>query len=842
MKKLLYKSWTVLLCIFCMVISNAYAAENAIKPSETEMLLLSRLGISEEDYSDAEYAEELTRAEFAVYVSGLMNLHSYETVVGDNLPFSDVNPLSAGAESIAAVNSFGAMSGSDGKFYPNESITPEQAAKTLVCITGNTHTAEERGGYPTGYLLLAGEKGILDGVDKDVQTLTRGSVLKMLYNTLFADYTEHISAGREDRYTINGTVLSNYFDIEEIKGIVTANGKTGLYGVLESAGDGRITVGNDTVECGNISADAYLGCSVKAYVKKESDGLCSLWHIEYDKNNNITEIAHDELGELSADGSCTYWNGSKKESAKLSKTASVIYNGRFAAILYNAEQEWFKLENGYVKLIDAENDGVYETVIISEAKMMIADGYDAADECIIGRFGEKSVSLKESEREEIVLTRNGKNASPVDINVWDVIEVYESTDKKLLTVTVTSSPIEGSISSTDGDKAVIGDTEYTILKFAKDNFSFKTGEKQTYYLDSKGRIAGCNTMQTSDLLKYGIMTECWLADGSDTEAWVRIYTQDGETAQYKLKSPVKTDGVSCKTNAAFVNKLKQECKKITAYKLNSDNEVIWLDTLLPNKTQSDSDLREDVAQRTAMYKKTGIFGNNSFMANTDTVIFRVPSLDSNPEDFSVVSRDSLINDKNYSTSAYTLNEFKIAAAVIIYESSDEVEGGTYMIAIDRIFEKCNDDNENVVGIRGAYLGKLTDELWCKPESEAAKLKKGDVVQANINGKNEIKSIRIMKDSSTGYVYDYAGYTSNLLGRTYGRVVRIDRSSNVMIVQVGTDDAPDERVYNISAAKYIYSYDTKSENISIGSIKDISVNSEILIRSRYMEPYECVVFN
>ena len=818
-----------------MMISTAHASENEIQ-------LLSRLGISEEEYSDEEYAKELTRAEFAVYASGLMNLHSYETVVEDNVPFSDVNPLSEGAGSIAALNSFGAMSGSDGKFYPNESVTLEQAAKTLVCITGNAYSAEARGGYPTGYLLIAGEKGILDGIETDNPILTRGSALKMLYNTLFADYTEHISAGREEKYTINGTVLSNYFDIEEIKGIVTANSKTGLYGVSESAGKERITVGNDTVDCGNISADAYLGCSVKAYVKRENDGTCELWHIEYNKNNNITEIQYDELGEVSLDGSCTYWNGSKKADARLSKTASVIYNGRFASILYNADPKWFELENGCVNLIDAENDGVYETIIISEAAIMIADGYDVSGERIIGRFGEKSISLNESERDEIILTRNGKNASPADVSVWDIVEVYESTDKKLLTVTVTSNPVEGSITSMDGEKAVIGDTEYTVLKFAKDNFSFKTGEKQTYYLDSKGRIAGCNTMQTSDLLKYGIMTDCWLADGSDTEAWVRIYTRDGEIAQYKLKSAVKTDGVSCKTNAAFVNKLKQECKKIAAYKLNSDNEVIWLDTLLPNKTQSDSDLREDVEQRTAMYKKTGIFGNNSFMINADTVIFRVPSLDSNPEDFSVISQDSLINDKNYSTSAYTLNEFKIAAAVIIYESSDEVEGGTYMLAIDGIFDKCNDDNENVVGIRGAYLGKLTEELWCRPESEAAKLKNGDVVQANINGKNEIKSIRIMKDSSTGYVYDYAGYTSNLVGRTYGKVIRADRSSNVLIVQVGTEEAPDERVYNISAAKYIYNYDKKSKTVSIGSIKDISVNSEILIRSRYMEPYECVVFN
>ena len=43
----------------------------------------------------------------------------------------------------------------DGSFSPEEETTAEQAIKILVCALGYEPMAEEKGGYPTGYLTVA---------------------------------------------------------------------------------------------------------------------------------------------------------------------------------------------------------------------------------------------------------------------------------------------------------------------------------------------------------------------------------------------------------------------------------------------------------------------------------------------------------------------------------------------------------------------------------------------------------------------------------------------------------------------------------------------------------------
>jgi serine protease inhibitor len=86
-------------------------------------------------------------------------LNSYSSENG----FSDVTEDEG---YIKAAKANGIISGfEDGTFRPKEPITGEQAIKMVVCALGYDAQAKEQGGYPSGYIQVAMEKGLVVDVD-----------------------------------------------------------------------------------------------------------------------------------------------------------------------------------------------------------------------------------------------------------------------------------------------------------------------------------------------------------------------------------------------------------------------------------------------------------------------------------------------------------------------------------------------------------------------------------------------------------------------------------------------------------------------------------------------------
>ena len=78
-------------------------------------------------------------------------------------PFGDVPASHWAAGYVAFASDRGIINGyGNGMFGPTDPVTYEQMAKMLVCAWGYGDMAEERGGYPDGYLDMALELGILD--------------------------------------------------------------------------------------------------------------------------------------------------------------------------------------------------------------------------------------------------------------------------------------------------------------------------------------------------------------------------------------------------------------------------------------------------------------------------------------------------------------------------------------------------------------------------------------------------------------------------------------------------------------------------------------------------------
>ena len=71
----------------------------------------------------------------------------------------------------------------DGIFGPSDPVTYEQAVTMIVRAIGEGDKASSYGGYPDGFLLVAQEHGLLEGIQAARgQGLSRSSVAVLLYN------------------------------------------------------------------------------------------------------------------------------------------------------------------------------------------------------------------------------------------------------------------------------------------------------------------------------------------------------------------------------------------------------------------------------------------------------------------------------------------------------------------------------------------------------------------------------------------------------------------------------------------------------------------------------------
>lgn len=123
----------------------------------------------------------VTRAEMATIICRLLDQTDGLTASND---FSDVptghwaNTYVGKAVKLGIVNGYG-----NGKFGPSDNVTFEQAVTMIVRGIGYSDDAENRGGYPDGFLNLAENLGLLEGISAQKgEALSRADIAILLYN------------------------------------------------------------------------------------------------------------------------------------------------------------------------------------------------------------------------------------------------------------------------------------------------------------------------------------------------------------------------------------------------------------------------------------------------------------------------------------------------------------------------------------------------------------------------------------------------------------------------------------------------------------------------------------
>ena len=172
----------------CMMFSGAAAFPDVDENAEyaEAIAYVSEAGIMVGDENGNFNPDKtVTRAEMAVILCNMLG--EAENLTADGSVFTDVpaehwsNPYVVRAAELGLVSGYG-----DGRFGPGDAVTYEQAVTMVVSAMGLGELAGINGGYPQGYIFVAGDYGyIADMSAQQGNPLSRCQVAILVFNALF---------------------------------------------------------------------------------------------------------------------------------------------------------------------------------------------------------------------------------------------------------------------------------------------------------------------------------------------------------------------------------------------------------------------------------------------------------------------------------------------------------------------------------------------------------------------------------------------------------------------------------------------------------------------------------
>ena len=163
-----------LITVITILLSTAVSAENEgfysdltpDNPCYDHVSRLTDFGLIA-GYDDGTFKPDnyVTRAETAKLACVASNEGLLESGVIEPF-YSDVQTSHWAYKYIVKVRDLGVVSGyDDGTFRPNDTITYNEYVKIFVCTLGYESVAQKKGGYPNGYIELAKEMKLTDGME-----------------------------------------------------------------------------------------------------------------------------------------------------------------------------------------------------------------------------------------------------------------------------------------------------------------------------------------------------------------------------------------------------------------------------------------------------------------------------------------------------------------------------------------------------------------------------------------------------------------------------------------------------------------------------------------------------
>ena len=587
------KKIIALLVICCMAFSSAgvFAAEKeaAVSAIPSGYSFMQAMGLAT---PAAPGGETVSRGDFIAAVMGLLKLDI--SAAAEELPFTDVDKDSAAAAALHYALGLDIIAECD-MYYPDRAVTYAEAFKTAVSAMGAQAEAARRGGYPSGYLYSAERLGLTKGLDYSLNAdMTANDFYTLLYNMAGGDvqvvYEMSENGGKTVFRNNRQNLLSAYWDMFKVKGVVKANEASYLNDASISAGKGVIIIGDD-----EYSADMFeypLGSRVEGYAK---DGKGAAHELVYGEIISSSAVVEADSGASISGAVISYTDdGGIDRKLYLDNDFAVILNGK-AYDRFNADT----LNSGRnrLALIDNDSDGQYDVLSIMRADYIEVSSVDERLGYIYG--SDNQGSIKVSENNVLKITSGAKDIPLTDAG-GKYFEYYSSADGRLVEMTELTEQRSGTVTAMEKGEGIIylDGEKITCTEYFKNIFlsEIKNGDKVILLLSTDGAAA------FTEMTESGKYIYAYLYDVSKPETAitkivnVKMLNEEGEFLICRLADRLTIDDDK-KTSAEAYDFLTDKGEMLVRYHPDSAGLINCINT-----EYAASELPEDKGIKRYMYK------------------------------------------------------------------------------------------------------------------------------------------------------------------------------------------------------------------------------------------------
>lgn len=815
---------------------------------EEPVQILSALDIMVGD-ENGEYRldDTIIRSEVTKMAVHLMGLEDAAESAKGQTMFDDVSRDHWANGYINLAVSQGIIEGDgDGNFRPNDPISYAEAMVIMVRATGYTVPAEERGGYPKGYVNTAASIGLSKNVQgSSSEEISRGNVAYLTANALEVNLMEQTGFGQNASYEVTDkTLLKDHLNVTKGTGQVTAIQNTSINGA-SGLSKGQIKIGDNVYDTAH-NMNHLLGYNVTYYLHEEKNGTRTLiLAMPQSNQNKEIVISADMFSKVTTKNGNTaveYYNNensSKTTTVELASDATLIYNGKYEEMDTSLLDITDK--SGNVTLLDFTKDGKYDIAFVTNYENMVVEEVTQSGK-VVDKYTGKVLKLDDSVDFRIV--KGFEEIEVSDLKEYDVLSVAASRDKELYEVVVTNEKIEGKVTGKDSKGVIIGGKSYKIAPNYTNTISI--GAEGTFYLDVEGKIAAVDS-SSSLSTNYGYLESAYFTKNTDRKAGFEIFTMDSKHISVTGNDKIKLNGKSGVSAEEVVKSLNDEndatVKQLVTYTVNSDGKLTAINTAVDNSDTGaviDDTFTMNYVLTDAKYSKAlSKLGN--VRITDETVIFDITE---DEDDYAIRGKDAFEDEHKYNAMVYDMSENYSAGVIVLTNAEFKANADSSMAVVKEVITAANANDEQTDMLIALVDGKEVS-VYAKNESVLVKgegkLEKGDLIQYKTNSDDEIVSVRVLMDINSRET-EAVSNPAEKLETVYGKVVK--KFTNSINVTVNDGSATN---YVIGSDVTVYSVDmTKSKNnVELADVSDIQnfdedENNRVFIRIYDDEIKEIVI--
>ena len=863
------------LAVALLIGSGSVVSAKTTVPEQT-IFDLKSLGIIQGDESgDLNLDEAVTRAEFTAMMMRLVQMEDWRTTER-RTEFSDVSESDWFYHAVYCMVDLGVIHGDgDGSFRPEEPVSAIEAMKILVTVLGYDAEAEQAGGYPEGYRVIAVSSGIARGVDLE-GSFTRADAMVMIDNCLDL-YLYEPSYGPNDgpvftdqRETLRDRLMGKHSTekLYEVKGVVQATASTWIIpGSYQDLEDDQIVIDGLLYRTSVLDAANLIGKQVECYVAVKED-VRTIQSIRETNQNTVLEIRDEDLVTADA-GVISYQTDEKVKNVRLSDTAVLLHNMR---LVETWSEDDIKLSQGTVTLIDNDGDKAYDVIHIQEFETYLIS--DVGENRIYFKLREngqekKYINFQENDAVQYRVTdQDGTLLEIADLKADMAVSVFESRDGTSCQVVTGPESFSASLESVREDSFCFDGEEYEAEKGFID--PYELGNQYQVYLnyrnelflldDSKSEESVVQYGYVAEVVEDGVISPQLMAKvvlpGDFVEVEEKSLIEDDDTVTLKLKgqnkaveemtfaSRVSVNGEKMDTAAlkAYFTQNGGRSNRLISYRTNAVGEISRIAT--PEVQGRELAGRDEKRIYNAKEKIFGGMLVGAFGATEQTKVLMIPDYDKQgaveDEDYYAVAE---INDQQ----AYTVNGYDVYGerecvkvitimTTLQYDASAAILDTDKMALVEEINRSLDEEGNEVVqlvfwsdGVKMTYV--VEEEKSNLAESMAI----GDIFYYAVSpSSNEINKLvrvdnAINPDRGMGQFGQPGDSNPEGMGQitagvvtdiTYEKIADLsNRRKDRLEIDLGNGEVA-ELYINSRNAPAIYLYDTNRHTAEAVTSRDI----------------------